>query len=274
MYTYIKTNENGENLECFLSNEIKPSYNPTAKESECDKYKDNYDKWEKELQLVPFADDNHLTSVYKKSSYDYYELHNKGNFSDELKSYIQVDCIEIKDMFDESRIECDEKNIPKSFNFLFKKIAYFKLKPIQEETIENEIEFITDWTIEQAATKYVHSYPEKSSWRAYIQGANHLKDVYEREICRLKEELEIRSHELHMSNVKILDKSREYRNTLTKLKSDNDTFAINFIKAVMYKTEWRHYDEDASNWTDGDNIISVETLLDLYKKDFENGKID
>jgi hypothetical protein len=268
MYTYIKTNENGENLECFISSEIKPSYNPTAKESECDEYKRNYEKWENELQLVPFADDIHLTNVYQKTISDY----NIGNFSEDLKSYIQVDCIQIIEMFDDSRIEHDDKNTP-SVIFSFKKLAYFKNKNVEEEE-EVNIKFITDWTIEQAATKYIQSHPKKSSWRAYIEGANHLKNIYENEICRLKEELEIRSHELHMSKVKILDKSKEYRDNITKLKSNNDTFAINFIKAVMSKTEWRPYDEDASNWTDGDKIISVERLLELYKKDFENGKID
>jgi hypothetical protein len=215
-YTYIKTNENGENLECFLSNEIKPSYNPTAKESECDKYKDNYDKWEKELLLIPFADDNELTNVYKNASYNYYRVHN-GNFSEELKSYILVNFIEIKDMNNGSRIEYKDENSA-SFVFSFKKFAYFK--SFQEEKKENEIEFVNDWSIEKAATKYIHSYPEKSSWRAFIQGANHLKDIYEKEISRLKEELDIRSHELHMSKVKILDNSREYRDNITKLKEE------------------------------------------------------
>lgn len=265
MYTYIKTNENGENLECFVSSEIKPSYNPTAKESECDKYKDNYDKWEKALELVPFADDIHLTNVYQKTI-SYYI----GNFSDALKSYIQVDCIQVMEMFDDSQIKNNDDDTT-SVIFSFKKLAYFRQENIEQE--ESNIEFVTDWTIEQAATKYIQSYPEKSSWRAYIQGASSLKDTYEKEVCRLKEELQIRSHELHMSKIKILDKSKEYRDNITKLKSNNDTFAINFIKAVVYKTEWRPYNEDASYWTDGDKIIAVETLLDLYKKDFENGKI-
>lgn len=221
MYTYIKTNENGENLECFVSSEIKPSYRPTANEIECDEYKDNYDKWEKALQLVPFADDIHLTNVYQRACSDYNKIHN-GNFSDELKSYIEVDCIQIIEMFDDSRIEHDDKNTP-SVIFSFKQLAYFKNTNIEEEKQSN-IEFITDWTIEQAATKYIQSYPEKSSWRAYIQGASSLKDTYENEICRLKEELEIRSHELHMSKVKILDKSKEYRDNITKLKKELELY--------------------------------------------------
>lgn len=218
-YTYIKTNENGENLECFLSNEIKPSYNPTAKESECNEYKYNYEKWEKELLLIPFADDNELTNVYKNASYNYYKNHN-GNFSEELKSYILVNCIEIRDMSNGSRLEYHNNRA--SFVFSFKKFAYFKNESIQEEKTEDEIE--TDWAIEQKATKYIQSYPEKSSWRAFIQGASDLKHIYEKEISRLKEELEIRSHELHMSKVKLLDKSKEYRDNITKLKEELESY--------------------------------------------------
>lgn len=230
MYTYIKTNENGQNLECFASSEIKPSYNPTAKEKECDEYKDNYDKWEKSLELIPFADDIQLTNVYQRACSDYNKIYN-GNFSDELKSYFKVDCIKIENMSNGSKIEYNNENIPTAFVFKFKKLAFYN--PNSENYLvdnkstkesENRIEFISHWNIEQAATKYIQSYPEKSSWRAYVKGASDLKDIYEKEIIRLSEELKIRSHELHMSNVKILDKSKEYRDNISKLKEELELY--------------------------------------------------
>lgn len=48
------------------------------------------------------------------------------------------------------------------------------------------------------------------------------------------------------------------------------TESIEFIQWVMAKTDWRHDNDEATEWTDGVAVITTEQLLEQYRKGKDN----
>lgn len=41
--------------------------------------------------------------------------------------------------------------------------------------------------------------------------------------------------------------------------------SVEFIQWVMAKTNWRHYDDDATTWTDGESVVTTKELIEKYR---------
>ncbi len=48
--------------------------------------------------------------------------------------------------------------------------------------------------------------------------------------------------------------------------------AVAFIEWVMSSTEWKHYDDNATTWTDGTNVITTNDLFEIYKTKEKSSK--